>query len=105
MSPEKQLFLNDAHSVDTSYHAYWDQFQRIREQYGFTEKYEKNDRCKKTIHSFRLFCYAQCKLATGDVDYAHAYIGHSRYLAQYDRLTEQQKIEHFKRCIHKLSIY
>lgn len=71
---------------------------------GFTAKYQ-NNRLKKNIHSVRAFCITQCKEATKDADYAHAYGGHKRYLQQYIRLAEERKIQLFRECEPKLSIY
>jgi len=71
---------------------------------GFTAKYQ-NGRLKKNIHSVRAFCITQCKEATKDADYAHAYGGHKRYLQQYIRLAEERKIQLFRECESKLSIY
>jgi tetrahydromethanopterin S-methyltransferase subunit B len=57
------------------------------------------------MHSIRFFCYTQCKLVTGDADYAHGYIGHDRYLAVYERLEEKEQVELFNRCTSRLSIF
>lgn len=76
----------------------------MRTRAGLTQKYNSG-RFKKNLHSIRSFCYTQCKLATGDADYAHGYIGHDRYLAVYERLEEKEQIELFNRCIPRLSIF
>lgn len=71
----------------------------------WTERYEKNDRYKKNFHSIRAFCMTQLKQATKDKDFADAYAGHTRYLPQYIRLEEKDKVELFEKCIPFLSIY
>ena len=80
-------------------------FDYMRDKIGLSEKYSHNKRFKKSIHSFRAFCYTQCKLATGDADYAHGYIGHDRYLMTYERMEEREKIDLFNRCTPRLSIF
>jgi len=82
-----------------------DAFNYMRDKIGMTEKYSHNRRFKKSIHSFRAFCYTQSKLATGDADYAHGYIGHDRYLITYERMEEKEKVELFNRCVPRLSIF
>jgi len=70
----------------------------------WTARY-KNGRLKKNFHSIRAFCETQIKQATKDKDYADAYIGHKRYLPQYIRLEEKDKVVLFEKCIPYLSIY
>jgi len=82
-----------------------DAFNYMRDKIGMTDKYSHNRRFKKTIHSFRAFTYTQSKLATGDADYAHGYIGHDRYLITYERIEESEKIDLFNRCTPRLSIF
>lgn len=82
-----------------------DAFDYMRDKIGLTDKYKHNRRYKKTIHSFRAFCYTQSKLATGDADYAHGYIGHDRYLMTYERMLDSEKIDLFNRCVPRLSIF
>ena len=82
-----------------------DAFNYMRNKINLEEKSNHNGRFKKTIHSFRAFTYTQSKLATGDADYAHGYIGHDRYLMTYERMEESEKIELFNRCAPRLSIF
>ena len=82
-----------------------DAFVRVLEKVGLTEKYEHNGRYKKNIHSIRSFCYTQSKVATGDADYAHGYVGHDKYLMVYERLEEKQQDEMFNQCAPRLSIF
>ena len=82
-----------------------DAFNYMRDKIGLTEKYEHNGRFKITIHSFRAFTYTESKLATGDADYAHGYVGHDRYLVTYERIADQTKIDFFYRCVPRLSIF
>lgn len=80
-------------------------FDWVRRFTKMRDRYESNRRYKKNLHSFRSFCYTQSKLATGDADYAHGYIGHEKYLVTYERLQDTEKIELFNRCAPRLSIF
>jgi len=80
---------------------YWN--RRVKKA-GFAEKYN-NGHLKKNIHSIRAFCSTQIYEATKDTEYSHAYIGHSRYLPQYLRKSEEERREMFKRVEPYLSIF
>ncbi len=64
---------------------------------GFTEKYASGH-LKKNIHSIGSFTITALKEATKDPDYAHGYTGHTRYLQQYIRLSDERKIELFRQA-------
>ena len=98
-------FGSDVNNVEASYKKEYSAFDYIREQLGFTEKYSHNGRYKKNLHSIRSFCYTQSKLATGDADYAHGYVGHDKYLIVYERIEEKEKDELFNKCVSRLSIF
>ena len=87
-----------------AYKTEYDAFHRVRTKAGLLQKYDSG-RFKKNLHSIRAFCYTQCKLATGDADYAHGYLGHDRYLAVYERMEEKEQTEQFNRCIPRLSVF
>jgi integrase len=70
-------------------------WRRLVIKNDFTEKYQ-NGRLKKNLHSIGAFCITQIKEATKDPDYAHGYGGHTRYLQQYIRLSDERKIELFR---------
>jgi len=72
-------------------------WRRLVIRNGFTEKYQ-NGRLKKNLHSIGSFCITALKEATKDPDYAHAYGGHTRYLQQYIRLSNERKIELFRQA-------
>ena len=79
-------------------------WRRLMRRLKFDEKYE-NGFLKKNLHSIGAFCITQIKEATKDVDYAHGYGGHTRYLQQYIRLSGDRKIELFREAEPYLSIY
>lgn len=113
LSPLKEsdyVFSTNSESIKSAKaneHASWHTLIRRLGKYDskWIERYEKNDRYKKNFHSIRAFCETQLKQATKDKDYADAYAGHKRYLSQYIRLEEKEKIELFEKCIPFLSIY
>lgn len=78
-------------------------WRRLVIKNGFTEKY-KNGRLKKNLHSIGAFCITALKEATKDPDYAHGYGGHTRYLQQYIRLSDERKIELFRQAEPYLSL-
>ena len=90
---------------DYGYRSEQSAFDWVRRFTKMKDKYESNRRFKKNLHSFRSFCYTQSKLATGDADYAHGYVGHDRYLVVYERMEENEKIRLFNRCAPRLSIF
>ena len=75
-------------------------FKYYREKAGMTEKYSHNDRFKKNIHSFRAFACTQVAEVHGE-EFAHGYIGHTKYLAMYIRRKEKLP-QMFKQCEPKL---
>ncbi len=79
-------------------------WNRLVKRAGFSEKYSSGH-LKKNIHSIGAFCITQIKEATKDADYAHGYGGHTRYLEQYIRLSEERKIQLFRQSEPNLSLY
>ena len=78
-------------------------FKYYREKSGMTEKYSHNQRHKKNIHSFRAFACTQIAEVHGE-EFAHGYIGHSKYMEMYIR--RKEKLPHmFKQCENNLMIY
>jgi integrase len=78
-------------------------FDLLRKKLGFTERYEHNNRHKIVIHSFRAFCATTLADKYGE-EFAHGYIGHSKYLGQYIR-NKKKVPEMFKRIENELMIY
>ena len=78
-------------------------FGRTRVKLGLAEKYEHNDRAKITLHSFRAFCATTLADKYGE-EFAHGYIGHSKYLGQYIR-NKKKVPEKFLKLENELMIY
>ena len=79
------------------------QFGKCCDKAGFTEKYKSNNFRKITLYSFRSFFFGM----SSDVHregYAHNMIGHGGYLPQYDRMSDEKKLELFLELEPKLII-
>ena len=79
------------------------QFSKCCDKAGFTEKYKSNNFRKITLYSFRSFFFG----IASDVyreGYAHNMIGHGGYLPQYDRMSDEKKLEWFLELEPKLII-
>ncbi len=79
------------------------QFSKRCDKAGFTEKYKSNNFRKITLYSFRSFFFG----IASDVHregYAHRMIGHGGYLPQYDRISDEKKLEWFLEVEPKLII-
>ena len=88
-------------AFQTSFAYYRDKISKTHPEFG--EKYQSNDRHKKTIHSIRSYTSTQCSIAI-DETWGHEYIGHKKYLGQYIR-NQDQFIEKFMRSENQLMIY
>lgn len=69
-------------------------FSRYCDVAGFSERYHSNNYRKITLYSFRSYFFGKC----ADIHregYAHKMIGHGGYLPQYDRMSDEKKIEQF----------
>jgi len=69
----------------------------------FGERYQSNNRHKKTVHSIRSFTATQCTRAI-DESWGHGYTGHKKYLDQYIR-DKDDYLEKFIRSENYLMIY
>ena len=78
-------------------------FDIARKKIGFTKRYEHNNRHKIVIHSLRAFCGTVLAEKYGE-EFAHGYIGHSKYLGQYIR-NKKKYPEMFKRIENEFMLY
>ena len=69
----------------------------------FGERYQSNNRHKKTVHSIRSYTATQCTRAI-DESWGHGYTGHKKYLDQYIR-DKDDYLEKFIRSENYLMIY
>ena len=66
---------------------------RLVKRIEIDKKYETNGRNKITTHSFRAFFITQ--ISRHDPDLAKILVGHKGYMLQYDRLTDEEKLEKY----------
>lgn len=78
-------------------------FSRYIDKLGFTERYDSGTR-KITLHSFRAFFFTR-SARVHDENYAHMMTGHGGYLMEYDRLTDEEKLEMYLDLEPELLVY
>lgn len=69
-------------------------FGQWLDKIGFDAKYESNGRRKITMYSFRSYFFGVCADAHREA-YAHRMTGHGGYLKQYDRWSNEKKLEYY----------
>jgi len=79
-------------------------FERVLQKAGHDQKYDGTNRRKITLHSFRAYFFTKAVRAH-DENYAHKLTGHGGYLPQYDRLTDEEKLELYITLEPELLIY
>lgn len=79
-------------------------FERILKKAGLNQKYEGINRRKITLHSYRAYFFTWAARTHGE-NYAHRLTGHGGYLPQYDRMTEDEKLELYLKLEPELLIY
>jgi len=88
---------------DSSMHAEEKTFRGYLKKIGFHEKYDSG-RLKISPHSFRAFFFTKAARCH-DENYAHMMTGHGGYLMQYDRLTDEEKLDMYLDMEPDLLIY
>jgi len=86
-------------SVDNEMLNFWN----LRKKTELDVKYDDSTLHKITLHSFRAFFETQASNTHG-LEYAHALIGHSGYLEQYYRLSEEDRLEKYIELEPKLTM-
>ena len=86
-------------SVDNEVLNFW----HLRKKAELNVKYDNSKNHKITLHSFRAFFETQASNTHG-LEYAHALIGHSGYLEQYYRLSEEDRLEKYIELEPKITI-
>lgn len=77
---------------------------RLLEKLGMDERYKHSGKLKKGLHSIKALTFTAARKAV-DLDYAHAYGDHADYCKNYLRLSDEEKIDYFKRLEPFISIY
>jgi len=78
-------------------------FWYLRKKTELDSKYDNSKNHKISLHSFRAFFETQASNTHG-LEYAHALIGHSGYLEQYYRLSEEERLEKYIELEPKITI-
>jgi integrase len=86
-------------SVDNEILNFWN----LRKKIELDVKYDNSTLHKITLHSFRAFFETHASNTHG-LEYAHALIGHSGYLEQYYRLSDEDRIEKYIELEPKITI-
>ncbi|KER05894.1 integrase family protein [Marine Group I thaumarchaeote SCGC AAA799-E16] len=67
-------------------------FSKVCDKAGYTDRYKSNGNRKITLYSFRSYFFGKAS-DTHREGYAHKMIGHGGYLPQYDRMSDEKKLE------------
>jgi hypothetical protein len=78
--------------------------ERVLQKAGLDEKYDTVNRRKITLHSFRAYFFTKAA-RVHDENYAHKLTGHGGYLPQYDRLTDDEKLDLYLKLESELLVY
>jgi integrase len=100
---DNDLVFGTNEDLDTAVNNEEQCFYYLRDKLGLTEKYNHNGRYKKTLHSFRSYCATQANKAR-DENWAHALLGHKRYLQQYIR-NQEDYVQYYAQTESHLMIY
>ena len=79
-------------------------WSRLVQSLGFTARYKHNNHLKKNIHSIKSLTFTAARKAV-DSDYANAYGDHAAYCKTYLRLSDEEKIDYFRRLEPYISMY
>jgi len=77
---------------------------RMLDKLGMNEKYQSNSFRKISTHSFRAYFFTKAARKHGE-NYAHRLVGHGGYLMQYDRMTEEEKLQMYLELEPELVIF
>ena len=90
---------NNKKSVDNEVLNFW----HLRKNAELDFTYDDSKYHKISLHSFRAFFETQASNTHG-LEYAHALIGHSGYLEQYYRLSDEERLEKYIELEPKITI-
>ncbi|EPA04437.1 site-specific integrase [Candidatus Nitrosarchaeum limnium] len=78
-------------------------FNKYTTEAGFTQKYKSNGFRMITLYSFRSFFFGKASDVHRE-GYAHRMTGHGGYLPQYDRMSDEKRLEWFLKLEPSLTI-
>ncbi len=85
---ENEILFDGGKDIDTAIDNYQTRFRRLASKLGYNEKYESGTHVV-TTHALRAYFYTKAQTLHGS-DYAHGILGHTRYLEQYLRLSDER---------------
>ena len=100
---DDDLVFGTAQNVSASRMAEIMYLHRLLEKNKLNQKYETNSRNQITTHSFRAFFIT--RVSRHDANLAKYFAGQKGYLMQYDRLTDEEKLESYMKFETSLLIY
>ena len=100
---DNDLVWSKTENLDSACHSYEAALKRACEKTGLDMTYETNGRRKITTHSFRAFGIT--KFSRKDPNYAKMLAGQKGYLLQYDRMTEEEKLEKYAEFEPELLVF
>ena len=77
---------------------------RLLDKLEMNEKYQSNSFRKISTHSFRAYFFTKAARKHGE-NYAHKMVGHGGYLMEYDRMTEDEKLDMYLELEPELAIF
>jgi integrase len=77
---------------------------RLVDKLELVDRYQSNNIRKITTHSFRAYFFTKAARMHGE-NYAHKITGHGGYLMQYDRMSEDEKLEMYLKLEPELAVY
>lgn len=78
-------------------------FGRIRERAGLTDRYDNSRTNKITLHTFRSYFITKCEAVNDGM--GHALAGHERYMAEYERYSDQELIGYYLKVEPELTLF
>ena len=79
-------------------------FQKLRRRCGFDDRYSNKRNFTVNMHAFRAYFHTKASLKLG-VEYANALDGHTGYLEQYYRLSDEERARMYSKLEPHLCIY
>jgi len=78
--------------------------ERVLKRAGLDQRYDGKNRRKISLHSFRAYFFTKASRCH-DEGYAHRLTGHGGYLPQYDRMTDEEKLDLYLKLESDLLIF
>lgn len=100
---KSDLLFGTSENPDTAVKTEIAYMERLVRRVDLGKKYDTNRRLKITTHSFR--AYFITRVSRTDPNLAKLFAGQKGYLLQYDRLADEEKLEHYLKMEPDLLVY